>query len=885
MILDSPSNWFSEEGGLLQELKAARTAAAPPAIAGYHDLRELKRGGQGVVFVGLQGSTRRRVAIKVLLDGALAGPSARRRFEREIDLVASLRHPHIVSVYDSGTTADNRPYFVMEYVDGAPLDARVRRIVERAGSRAAAAREIVRLFVPITEAVQFAHGRGVIHRDLKPSNIRVTEDGTPRVLDFGLAKAAPSESANLPLAPASAGDLPTLRSPHADHTISGQFVGSLAWASPEQAAGLTNLDVRTDVYSLGVLLYQALTGAFPYDVTGGLRATLEAIENADPIAPSRPAPWIDDEIETIILRCLAKEPARRYGSAGELAADLRRYLAGEAIVAKSDSAWYVVRKGVRRHRFAVGAAAGAVVALAGFAVAMTALYARTARAERNLAQRVTDLNKTVGFMRGMFESPDPANKGREARIIDIIDPAAQGLARDAELSPEARANLADTLNVTYAGLGQYQQAVAMGRLAVAEMTGLRGPGDAETVQMQASLGYALYRLGDLDGAEAESRTALAHARLLPDPPRARSKAASALAHVLLGRGKLEESAALLREQAEVARRAGAEIPADNALEATMNLGVVLRQLGKLDEAKAIYVDQLARLKGEDTPTVARLTNSLASAEHSLGQHEAAERHYLDAIARAERVMGPNHDDTLIAMGNLGTLYQELGRLDDAEHLQREALKRGAAAYGEQHYAVLTLMNNLAKTLEQNGKLDEAEAMTRRTVEGRKAILGLEHAHTLISMGNLGAILSKRGKYEDALALEREVFAVTLRTQGEDRIETQIERSNLAITLQNAGHADEALEPSAAAAAGAARLLGPDHPRAALLSANHGVLLNKLGRSAEARPMLEHSLAVLAKAYGDADWRAGHARSGLANALKALGETDAAAALEPPAKQR
>jgi len=337
----------------------------PQGFAGYQVIQRIHQGGQGLVYRALQVGTGREVAIKVLREGPFANPEDRARFEREIRLLASIRHPHIVTVHDSGTVGGNG-YFVMDYVAGERLDvyaARIGRPIRR----------LVELFVKICEAVNAAHLQGIIHRDLKPGNILIDRDCLPRILDFGLAKEATAEVPD-PL------DAQSM-------TATGQFLGSLPWASPEQAEGHPlHVDIRTDVYSLGVMFYHALTAHFPYEVTGNMRAILDRIGRADPIRPRTRRAEIDDELETILLKCLSKDRNRRYQTAGELAQDLHRYLAGEPIQAKHDSPLYVVRKMLRRHRMPVAVAAAFAFLVMASAVALAFLY-RSARSSAALAEQ------------------------------------------------------------------------------------------------------------------------------------------------------------------------------------------------------------------------------------------------------------------------------------------------------------------------------------------------------------------------------------------------------------------------------------------------------------------------------------------------------------------
>jgi tRNA A-37 threonylcarbamoyl transferase component Bud32 len=327
---------------------------APDSFTGYLITREIHRGGQGVVYQALQQSTQRKVAIKVLKEGPFASPIDRARFEREAQVLAQIRHPNIVAIHDRGQ-AGGHYFLVMDYISGQPLDVYM-------ASTAPSVARTLGLFAKICDAVSAAHVRGVIHRDLKPRNVIVDADGEPHVLDFGLAKVAIHEEGK------HAG--PELM------TATGQFVGSLPWASPEQVEGHPEqIDLRSDVYALGVILYQMLTARFPYPVVGQFRTVMDHILRTNPIRPRTLRRDIDDEVQTIVLKCLSKERERRYQTAGELARDVRRYLAGEPIEAKRDSTAYLLRKVAQRRKWELTG-----VAVAGLAIAVGyTFWSRAAR--------------------------------------------------------------------------------------------------------------------------------------------------------------------------------------------------------------------------------------------------------------------------------------------------------------------------------------------------------------------------------------------------------------------------------------------------------------------------------------------------------------------------
>ncbi len=365
--------------------RADRGTAAAPEIEGYEIIRELHRGGQGIVYLAIQKTTKRKVAVKVLRDGAFASASAKKRFDREVALVAQLKHPNIITIFDSGLMDNGHRYCVMDYIRGEPLHTHVRELK-------LSVEETLRLMVDVARGVHYAHQRGIIHRDLKPSNILVDsstgegQNGAPRVLDFGLAKSL-------------SGGAETLVS------MTGEVFGTLPYMAPEQVRGNPDeIDARTDLYALGIILYELVTGQYPYPVDGQIPEVLQHIAETDPTPPSRA--WkigkgisqrvqqhrrvqvkgcpIDDEVETIILRCLAKEKDRRYASAEALADDLERYLAGDAIQAKRTSRWYVFRKSLPRHK--VTAAIGVVVLVAALSTVVVS-HQQTRLREQKVAQR------------------------------------------------------------------------------------------------------------------------------------------------------------------------------------------------------------------------------------------------------------------------------------------------------------------------------------------------------------------------------------------------------------------------------------------------------------------------------------------------------------------
>ncbi|MCZ6654123.1 MAG: serine/threonine-protein kinase [Planctomycetota bacterium] len=642
------------------------------SIEGYEILREIHRGGQGVVYKAVQKATKRTVALKVLLQGPYASARQRYRFEREIDLVAALQHPNIITVYDSGITKDERLFFAMEYVHGQPLDVYL-------SDKELSVDDTLRLFQQICAAVNFAHQRGVIHRDLKPGNILLDAEGKPHVLDFGMAKAAGASLTE-----------------GAPVTVTGEFMGTLAYASPEQTKGDPNLiDIRTDVYSLGVILYEMLTSKYPYEVVGQMADVLKNIAEAEPKKPSTIRRQINDEVETIVLKALAKEKERRYQSAEALAVDVEHYLNGEPIDAKRDSGMYILKKALARYRVPACLAASFFVMLAVGFIWISSLYhdrgtlLSQVKKERDTAREAQ--NAEAQQRRIADELREEAEQQRD-RAEDNLDLAV------------AMTNLIEYGEVLSKAESTYREVYEKYKQKL-------GPEDSLTLSALNNFAATLAKLG-----------------------------------------KLAEAGTHFRETSEIrTRRLGAHHP--HTLLSKYNWADVLLRQGEFNAAEelaaAVLTGRRETLGAEHRGTIDTMDLRARCLEAQKRLDEAEEL-FTDTVELARRILGNKDPRTLIIMGNLGYTLNLKGDYVAEVDLRREILYLQKDVLGEGHPETLRTMNNMAVALRHLRKFDEVERLNREVVE--KAIagsMGREHPDTLSFQRNYGSFLIYLQRYEEA----------------------------------------------------------------------------------------------------------------------------------------
>ncbi len=845
----------------------APSADRPAEIAGYRIVGMLGRGGMGVVWEAEQDRPRRRVALKVMRRDHVVDELHVRMFHREAETLARLRHPNIAAIYGSGHTADGHDYFAMELVQGPTLDRWLDGrppVVDGDELRLR-----LQMFRTLCDAVHYAHQRGVIHRDLKPSNIIVTNElessaGTSaraaipavKILDFGLARITDSDVAAT--------------------TVSeiGVIKGTLQYMSPEQARGDADaIDVRTDVYALGVILYELLTGTRPYDVTSAaLAAAVRVICEQDPQplrSTWRGARRLDRDVETIVLKTLEKSADRRYTSAAALAEDVERYLESRPIIAHPPSAAYQMQKFAQRHRGLVAAAAAVLAALV-LGLVTTTWGFRTARAEAARSRQV------AAFLGDMLEGvgPSVAQGADTALLRSILERAADRLDEELGDQPRVAAALHDTIGRTYVEAGDYDAAERHLPVALELKRSVYGEDDPETRIALFHVGLMRYRQGRVAEAEQLYRSSLEGWRRARQSDTAgAATVAHSLGILLYENGRVPEGVPLLEESLEI-RRSGADPHPDAAFQTMTALGLAHLKVGRAEAAEPLLegvLEQRRAILGETHPHTIESVYNLAGLYGETGRVSDAERLYLDALARMESVHGPDHPTTIQVRNQVGIFYRGLQRLQDAEDVIVRALADARTALGDDHPKTLKVRQNLALLRFNQQRLEEAEQIIRPTLEAMRTVSGADHPDTLDVTLTLLQLLRGLGRTDEASAVAEELVAVSRGRWGDDHPRTLLFLNEAAHVWTAAGDHERAAESYLAALDGRRRVLGETHPHTMVSLNSLAVLRMRQDDYAAARPLLEEALDVQRSLLGEDHVDTVIAAYNLAHAASNLGD--------------
>jgi len=777
-----------------------RAGAAVPEGARcghYRVVRLIGRGGMGAVYEAEQDSPRRIVALKVINPG-LASEELARRFAQESQALGRLQHPCIAQIYESGamdTDFGPQPYFAMEFIRGEPLD-------RYAESQGLDTRQRLELMARICEAVHHAHQRGIIHRDLKPGNILVDETGQPKILDFGVARMTDS-------------DARTTR-----QTDAGQLVGTLAYMSPEQVlADPLELDTRSDVYSLGVILYELLGRRLPYNTKGQWHEAAQAISQEDPPSLATLNRAYRGDIETIVGKALEKDKAQRYSSGADLAADIRRYLVDEPIAARPPSAGYQLRKFARRHRALVaGGVAVGVVLIAGI-IASTLEAARARRAEQAALRESATAEAVNNFLQNDLlaqasasvqakpdTKPDPDLKVRIA-----LDRAAARITGKFATQPLVEASIRQTIGNSYKDLGLFQEAQRQVERALELRQRVLGERHHETLLSMHELAE-LYRY----------------------------------------QGEYAKAEALFLQTLEVQRRVLGEEHRDT-LDTMDTLAQLYDRAGKYAQSEPLFMKALEakrRTLGEEHSDTLASASNLATHYWSQGKYSQAEPLWTKVLEVKRRLLGDEHPDTLTGMNNVAVLYQSLGRYAQAEPLFTTVLEVQRRVLGDDHPSTLNTMNNLAVNQGFQGKYAQAEPLFAKLIEGQRRALGDKHPDTLNSQSNLTMLYGYEGKYARAEPLFTKLIEVERRALGEEHPYTLITMNNLALLYRYQGEYAQAEPLFIKVLDLQRRVLGPGHPIRLASMNDLALLYLNQGKDAQAEALLREALKTHEKAMTD-----------------------------------
>ncbi len=838
-------------------------ALAPGMVLGPYTIEApLGEGGFGSVFLARQEAPlRRQVAIKIIRPGMDSGHVIR-RFEAERQALAVMDHAGIARVFDAGATPAGRPYFVMEYVEGRPItafcDEHRLTIAER-----------LELVQEVCRAVQHAHQKGIIHRDIKPSNVMVTlVDGRPlpKVIDFGIAKAMQEDGAGA-----------------APLTLEAQLLGTPQYMAPEQAGPVgAVIDTRTDVYSLGVLLYQLLTGVTPFESDLHQRVALSefvrTLREVDPPPPSarvaamgadgdgavaarrldgpRLERALRGDLDWIVMRAMEKDPARRYPTADALAADIRRHLQDEPIEAGPPSLTYRLSKFVRRRRVEVALSGVVVMALVALVIGSLWFGLRERSSAARIQAELDRASALSAFARSVFTGVDPA-KARGADTTLLKDILARARDRvDAELhdQPASAITMLNTIGYAYLQIGAFPEAEsAFGRIV--DLTRAPDLVDSEdAISARTNLAVALTEMGRLD----ESEPILQHLRptcerVLGDDHELTLKARGNLAQVLERKGRLSESLEL--QEGVLAARVRLLGPDhEDTLTVRNNLAMLHARLGQFAEAadhvQAVLETQKATL-GDEHPRTLMTMNNLASVYRDMGDKERSAEISEHVLAVKRRVLEPNHPSLLVSLNNLASLYLDMDRTDAAEAMYREALTGAEQTLGAKDQRTLAIRNGLTRVLRRQGRSQEAEAELREIVAGFIELAGEDSPDTLTLRSNLATVLRDRGAFEEAESIASDIRDRAERVLGPLAPQTLVFEQLLSSVLAGEGRTDEAISRLESVYAACAEGLGVDDSRCANVAGELAKTFERAGREDDARAWRQRAgLTVEPAATGD-----------------------------------
>ena len=736
--LDADTPFLREDDLLALRGPLAAPAPLPTEIAGYRILGLLGSGGMGVVYRAEQQNPPRQVALKVLAPG-LGGPAAQARFALEAEALGRLQHPGIAAILQAGSYTSplgEQPFLAMELVDGEPLPQWAARTQPTVQAR-------LELLIEVCAAVQHAHEKGLIHRDLKPGNVFVDRAGRAKVLDFGIARFVDGDHSR------------TLQ------TMTGQVLGTLAYMSPEQANGQhERVDVRTDVYALGVLGYELLAGSLPIDVAGSPWTT--AVRRLCDDEPRRLGEhdrrWRGD-LETIFAMALRKEPERRYGSAQALADDLRRFLAHEPIEARPATVLYVLQRFARRHRGLVAGGVLATLALVGGTAASVVWAMRADAAEQKAKAEARVANRTIDFVKGLFAAAAPrVALGQTITARDLVAEGSRSIGRDLADEPVLRARIEGLLGNVLSELGDHATAEPMLADALAARRVECQGDDERVVAALYDFGRVQLMLGKLDAATQSFHDGVQMAERLALPK------SRIVAKLHQGRGvcafeRRDFAAAQTEFETAFAIAEGVATAADLAdlLVQQANLQQMQRHL---PEAEALFERADALLQTADDPLQrATVATSLGNLRVAQGRVAEAEQQFRRALQLGEQQLGPDHPVLIRRLCNLAGVLGQTGRIAEAEPLLERAVALGKGVDARFDDGVANASVNLGNVRAMAGRLEDALLLWQQALAIRERRGGKEGMDVVEILGSIATVLGQLGRDDEADAVRDRIDTI------------------------------------------------------------------------------------------------------------------------------
>jgi serine/threonine protein kinase len=679
------------------------SARLPAFVGAYRILGLIGEGGMGTVYEAEQENPRRKVAIKVIRAG-LTSPEIVRRFHQESRALARLQHPGIAQIYEAGI-AEGKPYFAMERIRGQAL-------LQYAVAERLSIAQRVELTIKICEAIQHAHANGIIHRDLKPGNILVDESGQPKILDFGVARFTDAESK-------------TTRG-----TDLGRIVGTLAYMSPEQlAGGGSQVDRRSDVYALGVILYELLAGRAPYETSGSVPEAIRAIREDSPFPLRSVNRELGGDLQTVAAKALEKDPTRRYATAADLAVDLRRHLANQPILARPPGALYLARKFVLRHK-ALSASTLSIFTVLVLAVVISAGQAARARRAEQTARAVNEFlqNDLLSQAGPQTQAGPSTTPDRDLKVRTALDRAAERIKGKFDAQPEVEAAIRQTIGNAYQELGLYTEAAT----------------------------------------HLERAVELRRRMLSKDDP-ATMDSMHELAELYLSAGRYGDAEKILEPLVEMRRRRSG-VQNEGTLRAMNDLAGLIHMRGDYAHAaplRELVLREDRKLMGDLHPHTLTAIHNLASSYSALGEYQRAAPLFEEAVKGSRVVFGDSNPSTLSSMSGLGNVYRDLGRFSEAENLQSQVLDLRRQALGEEHPHTILAVSTLAGILLAEGLYPQAEKLLVKGLETARRVIP-SHPYTIGFLPALAEVNWKQGRLDKAESLFRAAADSYRKTLGPTR---------------------------------------------------------------------------------------------------------------------